>query len=542
MTQNSTTSDVSPGHPVRGLEGLARAIALPSEFKPQRFPSFPSLERTATMGFTQPSTLAIPTGRDTKVFLARQAAYPLWGQVTSNADFWAVTFTATVLQNTAAEGLYTYDINSSPTNVNVSNRVATASLPGFSGVSSTFTYPVLGEDPTVSNVPFVYLPENWNAYIIINFNKASTTMNTGVSYETWYSPGQTTPQTTQVNSSTVFLGGMSAAIKFTSAGQWLRITHLDTVSSSPLTPPPSTCNVTIFVTAGTAVYSGTIADAGTATITGADSIGTVPLVTPSEFVNSAMPWFSTRMTAVGALFTNVTQVLNKGGTIMAGRVPPNAYSPWAVTKSYVNGLHPAEKAFLPLESGLYTYCPPSTDLADFFDYVSSTGGGTAGCPLYRLDNTSLVNVAFFTPGSVAESLAINCSWHMEFRTASALFEIGMCQLTLETLHQAQLALSQVGFFFHNPNHSAILRMVIQAARNYLPVLARAALGVGFKVPRKSRSNSIAPPSRRQIVPPTSGQASGIVSKRAPPVDMRLAAAAGRKAKAQRKKARRNRRN
>jgi hypothetical protein len=192
-----------------------------------------------------------------------------------------------------------------------------------------------------------------------------------------------------------------------------------------------------------------------------------PGFAPAEFGNSTLPWATTRTTATAALFTNVTQVLNKGGTVLAGRITPQVHNPWLVTSATLSTLHPAEKQFLGLETGLYTYVPPSTDLADFWDYTLPTDSGTL--PLFRLDNTAMCNVGFFTTTGVIESIAITTDWHIEFRTSSALFPIGMCTMTLETLHQAQLALHAVGFFFENPDHKDVLSKVASSAARFAKI-------------------------------------------------------------------------
>ncbi len=88
----------------------------------------------------------------------------------------------------------------------------------------------------------------------------------------------------------------------------------------------------------------------------------------------------------------------------------------------------------------------------------------------RLDNDSLFNVAFFTASSVDEQLACTVDWHIEFRTTSTLFQIGLCTLTLETMHQAQVALAAVGYFFENFNHKAILGWITENVRRYGPAM------------------------------------------------------------------------
>ncbi len=138
---------------------------------------------------------------------------------------------------------------------------------------------------------------------------------------------------------------------------------------------------------------------------------------------------------------------------MWGRLAPQTVNVWRASLTNVSGLHPSEKAYLPLETGAYTYVPPSTDMAMFWDYTIPIGvypspTGTR-FPIIRLDNTSLVNAGFFSDPDGGTNLAITADWHFEFRTTSALFSIGLSGTTLESFHQAQLSLVEAGFFFAN---------------------------------------------------------------------------------------------
>lgn len=527
MPQQATVSSVGANHPVRALESLAKQIALPAEYSPQRFPSFPALERTALMGFTQPATMDVPVGQDTKVMLARQAAYPLWGQLSATGESYSVTWGCPSPQTSQAFGSRDLVVLDQVTAARVGNSTATTTLPGVSGTTTAFTWPIVGEDYMSSPNPFVYLPEGFAAHVIVNFSTAAPAGGTAtITIEEWQTPGQCSATAVTATLSTGNLGCAAVIAASSVTPRWLRPINIDFAAGAAWAGGSiPTVSVTIVVYAGAGVYTASTTNYGTVTVTPAAVRSMLPVVYPAEFVNSQLPWMSTRLTAAAALFTNVTQVLNKGGTVLAGRVNPATFNPWKVSKSVINGLHPAEKAFMPLETGLYTYCPPSTDMSEFWDYSLNTTAGAAATPVYRLDNAAMVNVAFFTPGSVAEALAINCSWHLEFRTSSALFQVGMSAVTLESLHQAQLALARVGFFFENPNHVMILQKVIQAVQTFGGPLLAAARGVinyvNGKKPKRTPKRSkrvvvvkpltIVPRPGPTRVPPTSGQRSGITS-------------------------------
>lgn len=471
------TIPLPAGHPLQAVTGLARQIALPHEFAPQRFPSFPALERTATMGFSVPTTLPVPASTAVKVGLARQAAYPLWADQTFASLAYAASYA------TQKMGPGTVSVNdeqatfNSVTSLSSGNVLAGSTSVGVAGSTGDLKYVPLGWDEALGPLPFVYVPAGFTFAVALGTTTSfQTTSTMQLEVERWVSPGETIPMeftgSTSAISCTIDISNGTNSV-----GTWLRpkrVTYQKGVASAY-----GCWGVCSFVVAaGSLTLTTSTTTMGTYTLTPASKVGFLPLVNPVEFSNSKLPWYATRTTAASVLITNVTQIQKKGGTVLAGRLSPNVVDMWSASQADVTNLHPAEKAFLPLETGFYTYAPPSTDMANFWDYTSigpppsgvgSTYTQPASVPLYRLDNDSLVNVAFLTAGPDAESFAVTCDWHMEFRTSSALFQIGLSTLTIESLHQAQLTLAAVGYFFENPSHKAILQSVVSAAKRYGPV-------------------------------------------------------------------------
>lgn len=496
------TSVLPPSHPVRALQGLARQIALPHEYQPERFPSFPALERTAVNGFSVPTTLALPANATTKIGISRQAAYPAWAEQSFNNTMDVVTYISDEINpSTGAICPELCSISANIYSYGNANRVATVSLPGISGVSSTpLPYPTVGVDSLTGAQTWTYVPQGSNFTFLAGMNALVTgTTTIQVVYEVWTSPGEirtASSPTANISSNTY-----SALIPGIADYGWIRPKSVSALSSTIL---PRRFYVSLVISCGTIGHTASGSTQGILATSGGATTLFRPLCYPVEFSNSTLPWFATRTTAAGFLGSNVSQVLNKGGTVLAGRISPNVVSIWDVTSTYVNGLHPAEKAFLPLETGVYTYVPPSTDLVNFWDY---TAPSNPGLPVYRLDNDSMCNVMYVTASAVAETLACTIDWHIEFRTSSALFPIGLCTMTLETLHQAQIALAAVGFFFENPDHKKILSSVIGAVKKYGPGLVsmvNPAAGVASKMLISSM------PGRTNHMKPSSGTASGIV--------------------------------
>lgn len=467
MNQQQVTINLPSSHPVKALQGLARAIALPAEYAPSRFPSFPALERTAVMAFTQPTSVTLPASTDVKMMLTRQASYPAWADQTMTGASYTVEYLTQYLPANALSA----DLIPTPSPINwfQGNRTGSGRDVSVTGSNTTglLSYPPMGYDLGSGPTPFVYVPPNWNLYVsVVGLSNNLPTGTTGqLSFEKWCSPGEVQLIQKGLNSSVATTMGVFSVNAVTSDGAWYR------VSSASLTFPTAYSadfRINLHVVAGTATYTPASLVGGTVAVTGAATTGLFPLTVSSEFANSTLPWYATRTTAAALLGTNVTQILNKAGTVLGGRISPNVISPFSVAKSYITALHPAEKAWLPLETGLYTYAPPSTDLANFWDYTLNTANGAPACPIYRLDNDSLVNILFVTPGAATETLACTISWHIEFRTSSALFQVALSGMTLETFHQAQLSLAAAGFFFDNPDHKSILSKIIGAVNKVAP--------------------------------------------------------------------------
>jgi len=445
---------------------LAKQIALPHEFSPQRFPSFPALERTAVMGFNAPLTTNIAAAASNKYIVTRQAAYPLWGPIAVGGA--ATCYGASVgysLPVTPAVSGPAFTNFAAPDRWNVGNVAPGDTQVGISGSVAYLLYPVLGVDPVFGAAPFLYIPSYSGIcgfHFVVSLTTVQAAKTFSLEYRVWDSPGEARVLRARVITDGTNRGAAVSLAINAESGIWVQFAGIST--SSTLDTFVGGLNIELVASGPSGTYAGSTSSAGTLTLGTAPSVGILlPLMSPAEFSNSSLPWYSTRTTASAALFTNVTQLLNKGGTVLGGRVAPHVVSPWAVTQSYITGLHPAEKAFLPLETGVYTYVPPSTDMVGFMDYTLDTSMGAKPCPVHRLDNDSLVNILFLTATGAVESMAINMDWHIEFRTTSTLFQVGLSAITIEAFHQAQLALVSAGFFFENPTHGSILSRIAQTA-------------------------------------------------------------------------------
>jgi hypothetical protein len=354
---------------------------------------------------------------------------------------------------------------------------------GFNSTDRIANFPVMGQDNKCSPNPYLFVPAGGTAIFFIGspYEAFPQNGNALIKYAVWTRPGSEIMGEANVPWSSTQRSG--AVVMATPYNTWIRLVSVTTTSFTAINIPTNMAF---------GLYSTPVASAGLAISHNTASLGTIqfstlpatvprvlyPVGPPPELVNSRLPWESARTTAAAALFTNVSQALNKNGTVLAGRVNPAAYDVFNTGTAVLSGLHPAEKSYLGLETGLYTYCPPSTDLSDFWDYVAPADIANQGStvadnlPMYRLDNDALVNIACFDFATGAiPVMAINLDWHIEFRTTSALFQIGMSTMTLESLHLAQMSLHEAGFFFENPEHKNVLTTIVRSVGKFAGVAA-----------------------------------------------------------------------
>lgn len=398
--------------------------------------------------------------------LTRQAVYPFWMQVPAQYGAWAMYNPVGPLLASRfscdAEPVtvgYFSGITATPTLGNLT--ITPGNFTAASFVSPAMGQPIMGIDSITDNQPWFWVPNGMIAIMTVAY--AGTASSAYAEMNVWTAPGEsnTIAITNAVHNA---VASFAYAVYTPTAGTWVRPALFQVAGASQMN------NVQFAVVGGATYTPGQPAVA----VSGSTTPMLMPVAKASEFANSVLPFSSTRVTASSVLFTNTTKALNKEGTVLWGRIDPQQMSPFAVTSTTVASLHPAEKAFLPLEEGTYTYTMPSTDLVDFNDFTYRTGITTTGlsqsAPVYRLDNKGLVNVAFFNDPDGGTNLALNVDWHLEFRTTSALFQLGMSTLPVESLHQAQIALLDTGFFFQNWDHKSLLNKMLRALKPFHEVV------------------------------------------------------------------------
>lgn len=416
-----------------------------------------------------------PPSGSMKVMVARQAAFPLWTDrnygSAGAAQTYGITHEGQVSATTSTPNVLS--VVGTNVGVNIGNTQNAFGGPLFANAAApNCGFVPVGADQRTGPQEWLWVPNRAQILATINCGTVpGSTWSASCTLEQWVAPGEYTAvdpalYANTVTGTTPFLG-----VAFTvPVSGWYRIPMWTLFENGnlPLRVAYSNMSVCLRTSGPTFNAATTTWDCNIATTSLFTAF--MPHVGPAEFANSSLPWASTRVTATAALWTNTTKALNKEGTVLWGRVNPCITDPFNVTETEVSNLHPAEKAYLGLQEGTYCYVPPSTDLAFFGDYrVVSTGSVGGHVPLYRLDNEGFVNVGFFTDSDGGSVFAMNLDWHIEFRTSSTLFQVGISTLPLETLHQAQVALLKAGFFYNNFNHAALVAKIISGLSTYAPL-------------------------------------------------------------------------
>lgn len=200
----------------------------------------------------------------------------------------------------------------------------------------------------------------------------------------------------------------------------------------------------------------------------------------------------TRCTAASVLFSNVTRVLEKEGTIRGGRLisgTPYAFEvpawPGGWQSSDLNDIHPSEKYFGAMENGVYTFTLHTPESQLFQDAVlrtillsteppnPSTANGYLQAPRLNSISGAFSALEFLdVDATSASTLAFTLNYHLEFRTTNPVFEIGFSAVPLEAYHSATVALASTPVFYENPTHwRSLVSMIARGLSVAIPLVA-----------------------------------------------------------------------
>ncbi len=416
-----------------GAEVFARAISLPRDAKPMRLPTYPNLERTAVLGFERAFTMDV--GRSGYSDFSRVSLLRC-----PSATLWVDTYVSTYLIASEVVGAaLDDDHNDVPF---YACAISAGAMPF--ATDGAYTYALCPSNTTNTTYPL---------YVEIVGGNADVTFSFTADGVTW-------------NNVTQALVNLTATSLLVPGGHWFRITTIDTAAPG--------LHRLIF---------------GNDTVSPTNSwVYLLPAGAPLEADSSSIPYSDSRCTANAVLFSNVSKVLNKEGTVQCARlVSRGSVQPWGYVPAILSAVHPAERYFGALELGCYSFTFASSESEKFHDTLilmtqiltwdgvlgTITFGGALNRPMVDLSVSTTFNAIVLKDPDLTttSTMAVTNNYHLEFRTTSTLFNLGFNSMPLEAYHAAMVALLRMGCFFENPTHwSDVVRAILAGIRAATPIL------------------------------------------------------------------------
>lgn len=442
-----------------GQSELVQTIAVPREHRPMRIPSFPALERTSVLSFTDTFTLVTdevlsPRDPGTRIAVVRDPVFPLWRAIEK-------TQAISAYRGMRIEGMV------------FESRHTVVMAP-----DARMTVNTLSETPPAPGMPlYVYGGREFvpclapNGAVQINFN--SNPGASALDVDGYYLDSNLDQQSFTASGAcavneAIFQIGFVFELPYGTIGFCIESLQL-TVTNNP--------------TYGTIIRYGT---------TTSNHGNSAPLLTPlaqnplramlpitvaTEYNSAPVVWQNTRANSVAVLFSNVSAVLQKEGVVTCARAPSEGGLTMWNHDTWLTGftkIHPRERYFGPLEKGLYTFTLPDA-VSEVYHEYDDLG---IDLPVYKhyLDGNRFCHCILLRDPDHLASLAVTVDRHIEFKSNSVLFPYGFSSVPLEAYHQSQMALANLGVFYENPLHlGTIASLARQAISKYGPRVAKAAL-------------------------------------------------------------------
>lgn len=460
------------------LDTLARTVAVPRDHKPTRMPTFPALERTAVLSFTDTLTHPVASGNPGYALVIRDPAVPLW---LHRAPHSAAYGAYMVIPRTTSAAVGQQEYTCPPVG---SSRILFGAAGGLvpTVLSGCSTFPLLVCD---ANTFFPNFSGYWGVQAEYVADPGGSSIRFAGEYiwgnqdVTGFASQQAIPM---AGTAGTFRATFVAPVPAGVLGIRLTFLQINTANSVV------TSTAYFGITSDQTQAPGGIVGAPFTSPVGTPNPAMVPASAPPEASTVVTPWQSVRATAAGVLFSNVTAVLNKEGTINAARVASDAVSLFDV-RDWVTAIakvHPSDRYFGPLEKGLYTFTLPDGASETFREVLGFEANGVynAGITLFDLNAFKYAHIIIFNDldATAGSTMAITLDRHIEFRTTSVLFPTAYTTVQLEMYHAAQMALVRQGVFYENPVHlSTIAGLISSAVRTLAPIVAPYAMSAAKHV-------------------------------------------------------------
>lgn len=445
------------------LEGIARTIAVPNLHPARRLPTFPNLERTAVLAFTDTSVLSVPASGTMCLIVTRDPAFPLWQETTTTS---AGAFFISGHAGFAMKA-------SSPLDVTVQTE------------DNTFKTGIMAYKPYIVKKGVEYIPlgartkdSGMRLGFEIKFAAGAATSGF-IEFELEMLTGNGEVESLSFSNAVTMAAGLPVSLAMEVGLDYVGARFVKVLAAVSHDSTIEWVRMGCTTTPSTSTTTGALTTPVAATVTRMWPVGA-----PPDYVIAPQIWQAVRSTAVAALFTNVTSVMDKEGTVTAARLalsgglgsglglsPLRPYD-WAG----FSAVHPRDRYFGAMEHGIYTYTLPDANSEKFVDctmFIDNNPLTSTDTAVVNIDSMGYANCIQFADfdSSKVTNLALTLDRHIEFRTTSRLFPTDFARESLEAYHVSQMALNQMGVFMENPTHLALIAgMAAKAVRAAWPLI------------------------------------------------------------------------
>lgn len=466
-------------------KALVHAFSDPKNHRPVRVPSFPSVNKTAVVGFEHTQTAGIGAGTGTRFVLTRSPTAPLWRDYNVGAS-------AYMSHNLAAAGsdwssLALLDISESWTSFITSTVTAVGEV--------TATQYIIGTD---GNFDYAYLPQSCTPLCAITFGAGTHLTASAFLDIVYYRKGSE----------------FTDRVKLTRTGNTAQVPTDTSVPAAASWWRPGLLRLIDETNGVNQTFSLVNMGIGFRNETATTKAGMFPVTVAPEFGVSHEPYGSTRLTAVSVCLTNVTREFDKEGWVTGYRMPWASLNSFLASEARMPTVDSLSRYAGPMAKGVYTFLPPDSASADFRRYHSDTlESGTVSKPLFNLLDSEYNHLMFLNDldATDATTIGITLNWSVEFLTTSVLFPTTITSYGMEDLYAASRACARMLYFHENPSHvgfmlaaaNKALSMAMPAVKNIGAAALKAAKDAAAQEVRKLVNGK--GKNRRRRPPPKAGQ-------------------------------------
>lgn len=440
-----------------------RYIQYPGTTPSMRLPTYPAVDRTALIDLELDMTVLAGTanGGVTRGFLTKCPVWPIWWERNFNSTQNSRPLTSisydTVLRRTTPDESTYYEVNASMIGYFRDGDSSALNGPGFNTMKSNLDtyYPVVGRFDR-NNEEWFWCPQGMQLLLTAWFTAASNATfaaSSSVSFSIDFMNRYGESNNTVVVTATPTVGHLGAGVQlgWGNGNCWARVVGVTVTNTTVGNPGFLNVNVTTVLDGGVVyTYAGSGATAGiwTNPATAGNTTQTFlwPLPTMSAFEDSTVPWSSVCCNAAALDVTNTTKFLNREGTLQVGRIPQEIdTNPWSINAGQIGRLNSRDRGFFRADSPLHMFTVPTSVSGKYYDCANRPIVGDGPYPVQPLSLSEPLYYIIVTDPDGGTNLSLKLCYSLEFRTSSALYQIGLSTVDHNMAYRVNRQLAETPF-------------------------------------------------------------------------------------------------